>query len=185
MPDLPKSAVGLMLLLAALVLSSCGGSGGSTPADDTAPTVAITSPGVSVSAEYQLTGTAWDDTGIASASYSLNGSEAELTVSAGEFSTLISLQPGANDITVTVTDAAGNEGSAARSVQFGAGDLTLSKDTAMRGTDIELSGSFGPGGTVTIGGIPASVRDRKSTRLNSSHVANSYADFCLNERTRN
>src|SRR5690625_5309423 len=26
--------------------------------------------------------------------------------------------------------------------------------------------------------VPASIRDRKSTRLNSSHVAISYADFC-------
>src|SRR5215510_15986443 len=32
-------------------------------------------------------------------------------------------------------------------------------------------------------GIPPSARDRKSTRLNSSHVANSYAVFCLKKKT--
>src|SRR5690625_6643587 len=30
--------------------------------------------------------------------------------------------------------------------------------------------------------IPASVKDRKSTRLNSSHVAISYAVFCLKKK---
>src|SRR5690625_6480574 len=29
------------------------------------------------------------------------------------------------------------------------------------------------------------LRDRKSTRLNSSHVANSYAVFCLKKKTNN
>src|SRR5258707_5377062 len=33
------------------------------------------------------------------------------------------------------------------------------------------------------GGIVARLRDRKSTRLNSSHANISYAVFCLNKRT--
>src|SRR5207253_11179217 len=33
------------------------------------------------------------------------------------------------------------------------------------------------------GGMRAQVRDRKSTRLNSSHVAISYAVFCLKKKT--
>src|SRR5437870_11387804 len=32
-------------------------------------------------------------------------------------------------------------------------------------------------------GWPASTSDRKSTRLNSSHVASSYAVFCLKKKT--
>src|SRR5690625_6865520 len=32
---------------------------------------------------------------------------------------------------------------------------------------------------------PAGVRDRKSTRLNSSHVAISYAVFCLKKKKKN
>src|SRR5690625_6880537 len=31
---------------------------------------------------------------------------------------------------------------------------------------------------------PVKAADRKSTRLNSSHVASSYADFCLNQSKR-
>src|SRR5437868_7545248 len=29
----------------------------------------------------------------------------------------------------------------------------------------------------------SSIRDRKSTRLNSSHVSNSYADFCMKKKS--
>src|SRR5699024_12207852 len=35
------------------------------------------------------------------------------------------------------------------------------------------------GGYIHIGGTPLADRERKSTRLNSSHVSNSYAVFCL------
>src|SRR5437773_7683628 len=31
--------------------------------------------------------------------------------------------------------------------------------------------------------LPTSVRDRKSTRLNSSHITTSYAVFCLKKKT--
>src|SRR5690625_6768226 len=36
--------------------------------------------------------------------------------------------------------------------------------------------------TVATATISASARDRKSTRLNSSHVANSYAVFCMKKK---
>src|SRR5699024_11863056 len=36
---------------------------------------------------------------------------------------------------------------------------------------------------ITISGMPCSRTDRKSTRLNSSHVSISYAVFCLKKKT--
>src|SRR5690625_6789497 len=36
---------------------------------------------------------------------------------------------------------------------------------------------------LTVGDHPVAVRDRKSTRLNSSHVAISYAVFCLKKKS--
>src|SRR5439155_25828759 len=38
------------------------------------------------------------------------------------------------------------------------------------------------GRTVFDGRVKKNLRDRKSTRLNSSHVANSYAVFCLKKK---
>src|SRR5436309_4226243 len=35
---------------------------------------------------------------------------------------------------------------------------------------------------VSLGGLPANTEDRKSTRLNSSHVKISYAVFCLKKK---
>src|SRR5690606_125178 len=48
----------------------------------------------------------------------------------------------------------------------------------------ELVASGRPDGhpTAKAGAIPASARDRKSTRLNSSHVKISYAVFCLKKK---
>src|SRR5437773_7125116 len=40
----------------------------------------------------------------------------------------------------------------------------------------------GPGGIVRVRSRP---RDRKSTRLNSSHITTSYAVFCLKKKTKN
>src|SRR5438067_7447396 len=39
--------------------------------------------------------------------------------------------------------------------------------------------------TVTVLGPDEALRDRKSTRLNSSHVSISYAVFCLKKKKRN
>src|SRR6266702_5686006 len=60
--------------------------------------------------------------------------------------------------------------------------------SGLAGATLTLSGGYDP--TVTTG--PASVltsqialnQDRKSTRLNSSHVAISYAVFCLKKKNR-
>src|SRR2546430_6165948 len=41
---------------------------------------------------------------------------------------------------------------------------------------VEIVSGLGAGGKVIVGGIQ---KDRKSTRLNSSHSQNSYAVFCL------
>src|SRR2546427_4770045 len=43
---------------------------------------------------------------------------------------------------------------------------------------------FQPGGCARIGRAQAQVRDRKSTRLNSSHSQISYAVFCLKKKTK-
>src|SRR5690606_41889675 len=46
-------------------------------------------------------------------------------------------------------------------------------------------GAMQGGGDTHLGGEGYIQRgDRKSTRLNSSHVKNSYADFCLKKKTR-
>src|SRR5690625_5889107 len=42
----------------------------------------------------------------------------------------------------------------------------------------------GPGQKRLLRGGPTRTSDRKSTRLNSSHVATSYAVFCFNKETR-
>src|SRR5439155_8369107 len=58
--------------------------------------------------------------------------------------------------------------------------------TAQRVGGIAISGGDPePGAIGVLGGLGrafASVRDRKSTRLNSSHVAISYAVFCLKKK---
>src|SRR5437870_9626966 len=43
-------------------------------------------------------------------------------------------------------------------------------------------GSLGPAGSTGAQGTPGVSGDRKSTRLNSSHVAISYAVFCLKKK---
>src|SRR5690606_42135055 len=52
------------------------------------------------------------------------------------------------------------------------------------GNDIvTLIGDEGVGRTSTDGSVEALAEDRKSTRLNSSHVKISYAVFCLKKKT--
>src|SRR5690625_6254719 len=48
----------------------------------------------------------------------------------------------------------------------------------------QVSGMAANGQRVTVDLSPSSVQDRKSTRLNSSHVATSYAVFCSKKKTR-
>src|SRR5690606_41817585 len=51
-------------------------------------------------------------------------------------------------------------------------------------TEQELSWKDCPAPSEAQGGGPAPSPDRKSTRLNSSHVKISYAVFCLKKKTR-
>src|SRR5690242_21500775 len=48
-----------------------------------------------------------------------------------------------------------------------------------------LSSSSGPGSRTLTPGIAGSNPDRKSTRLNSSHMSISYAVFCLKKKNKN
>src|SRR3712207_8425329 len=55
---------------------------------------------------------------------------------------------------------------------------------ALAGLDLDLKGRLEVvGGDHPVGGQGADHRDRKSTRLNSSHANISYADFCLKQKT--
>src|SRR5690606_41688459 len=49
------------------------------------------------------------------------------------------------------------------------------------GTPAYQAGGYSPGSTSA---SPAGAQDRKSTRLNSSHVKISYAVFCLKKKTK-
>src|SRR5690606_41752010 len=51
----------------------------------------------------------------------------------------------------------------------------LSYEQVTRHPDVRASGTFVE--------VPDAAGDRKSTRLNSSHVKNSYAVFCLKKKT--
>src|SRR5260221_8631411 len=67
------------------------------------------------------------------------------------------LAQGSHTLTATVTDAAGNPSAASNS-------FTVIEDT-------------------TLPAAPTITSDRKSTRLNSSHSATSYAVICLKKKT--
>src|SRR5690625_5789374 len=73
---------------------------------------------------------------------------------------------------------------------FRSGTFTkLAVDTAFNGVDTESFKTIPEcidaveQDKIDIGVVP--LEDRKSTRLNSSHVANSYAVFCLEKKIRN
>src|SRR5699024_12528949 len=68
----------------------------------------------------------------------------------------------------------------------------VGRQRALRAHPAHVVGPAGRGspahGVAAVGGDALSVgshrRDRKSTRLNSSHVSTSYAVFCLNKKRR-
>jgi len=70
----------------------------------------------------------------------------------------------------------------------GAGAALLARQTR-QGTLIEANAQIGRlieeirNGTLQLRRVP--IGDRKSTRLNSSHITNSYAVFCLKKNTKN
>src|SRR2546421_9152502 len=53
-----------------------------------------------------------------------------------------------------------------------------------RSLNIELQAALNPAGDRKVERSPAGFKDRKSTRLNSSHDQNSYAVFCLKKKKR-
>src|SRR2546426_6673707 len=67
-------------------------------------------------------------------------------------------------------------GSEERSASRAAGRATLRIERARVGPGSRLA--------AVRGGPPEPVRDRKSTRLNSSHLVISYAGFCLKKKKR-
>ncbi len=140
-----------------LILSACGGG----PTDSGNPAVHITSGTESATATYELAGVAFDDTGISGMTYTLGGAEAQpFTAGGGTFSVSLTLTPGANPITVTATDAAGNSGSDSVTVQYNAPPSGTSPnvDVAAIGDTIVISGSnFGTSGNLTIGDVSAST----------------------------
>src|SRR5690606_215159 len=76
-----------------------------------------------------------------------------------------------------------------RTLTVEAGAVLQAVREAARGHGLEYPVDFGARGSCTIGGNIATnaggirvIRDRKSTRLNSSHVKISYAVFCLKKK---
>src|SRR5699024_4029926 len=59
--------------------------------------------------------------------------------------------------------------------------LTRATEGTMDGA--QWHAALAPLALVMIAGMAAMFADRKSTRLNSSHVSRSYAVFCLNKKT--
>ena len=94
--------------------------------DQQAPAVAISFPADNAQldlAVFTLTGNASDNAGpVASVELSLNGGQATVVpVTAGAFSMQVRLKPGANTLTVSARDAAGNVGTVTSSATFNAG----------------------------------------------------------------
>lgn len=150
-----------------IALTACGPSGPSGTADTTAPSVHITSAADSGSADYTLTGLAFDNVGVTLASYTIGDGEAQaLTVAGQAFSAELTLTLGTNQIGVSARDAAGNVGSTSLTVTYSESGpdgpapsgLSLSSDVAAKGESITISGNdFGADGTVDIGGIDAII----------------------------
>jgi hypothetical protein len=97
------------------------------PADTTPPTMTITSPssGPAASSPLTVTGTASDSGGVSQVTWSnaLTGQSGTATGTAN-WTASIPLAPGTNDITITVTDAAGNVTTSLLSMTFAGGSVT-------------------------------------------------------------
>src|SRR5690625_4696615 len=63
-------------------------------------------------------------------------------------------------------------------------DLALDRPAQWPGTEHRIEAAFGGQLLRGLGQLQAHVLDRKSTRLNSSHVAISYAVFCLKKQKK-
>src|SRR5256885_6386901 len=69
-----------------------------------------------------------------------------------------------------------------RSTLFPYTTLFRSKFPIVRRSMLKANGLIGLYGEVTHGDVPPQDEDRKSTRLNSSHLVISYAVFCLKKK---
>lgn len=113
---------------------------GTAMADTQAPQLALVFPAAGAQleqAKVTVTGTASDNAGaVGSVALSVNGGAATaVPVSAGAFSIEVKLRPGANTLTLTAKDAAGNAGSASSTATFHAGvagAVTVQGDDAAR-----------------------------------------------------
>src|SRR5439155_23685793 len=63
-------------------------------------------------------------------------------------------------------------------------DLQSTNGTFVHDSRVTKAVALSDGDLIKIGPIELTFRDRKSTRLNSSHVAISYAVFCLQTKIR-
>lgn len=141
-----------------LVLAACSSG---APSDSVKPNVQVTSGASSATAAYNLTGVAFDNVGVSEVTYSVDGGAAQpVVLTDGSFSVALNLAPGANDIAVTASDAAGNIGSDSLTVTYNAppSGAASSVDIAAHGDSVTISGSnFGDSGTVRIGDVVVST----------------------------
>ena len=121
--------------------------------DTTPPVVAITSPPdgtLTAAASVTVTGTVTDASPISA--FTVNGNP--VTLSAGAFTTTVSLLSGPNPIVAQATDAAGNTGSAGITVNRGAAPSIAISAPAngllTRNTPITVTGTFAGTAAVTV-----------------------------------
>lgn len=119
--------------------------------DTTPPSIAVGDPMNGASLDLSavtLHGTAADDMGpVAKVSLSLNGGAAQdVTVSAGAFSVMLQLKPGANTVQLTARDTAGNTGTLEVTLTFRAGVAGIVNDetgSPIAGVQIALEAGDG------------------------------------------
>lgn len=160
----------LLILLLSVALAACGKP---EAGDNVAPKVVITSHETSATATYTLEGHAWDEKGVTSASYTLNGGSATSMplASGGTFSASLTLSSGDNTVEVTATDAKGNEGKASLTITYLAqpGSVALSPMVAARGETVTVSGTdFADAGSLTVGGVEADIQTWSDTQITAT-----------------
>jgi len=93
--------------------------------DTTLPVVSISGPTTSSSTPLSISGTASDNIGVTQVTWANDrGGSGNATGTAGWSASGIALQSGANNITVTAYDAAGNKGTATLTVNYTAPDIS-------------------------------------------------------------
>lgn len=94
----------VVLTVAALLLTSCGGRPATAAPDTQAPVPYVTSGASSTSASYVLTGVSVDDTATTTVTVEpAGGATVTATLDDNEFSATLTLQPGVNSLLITAT----------------------------------------------------------------------------------